>query len=152
MNRTVPMMIVALILFGASAEAQTGPERVNRADAASGARVIDIRTEDECTSASMTDARCLPMRNFKDSSGQVIGFHALRWLLGTVGLSGREQVLVIAANSTDALFVGTLLHLAGQRRVSVLDQPFEAPPGAPAGQTRSLSREVVFTSPMRPES
>ena len=111
--------------------------------------VIDIRDTQSCTIGSLPRARCLPVGHFVDRNGTVISFHALRWLLGTVGLTGGETVLVIGAAPEDTHRVGALLHQAGQRRVLMLDKPFHAPANAPSGTPRSLSRETVFTAPMR---
>lgn len=113
------------------------------------AHVIDIRDLPSCTAASLPRSRCLPVDHFVDPTGKIIDFHALRWLLGTVGLSGGESVLVIGATPQDVRTVGALLYLAGQTHVMMLDSSFEAPPGAPGGTERSLSREKVFTAPMR---
>ena len=49
----------------------------------------------------------------------------------------------------NAAAVGALLFLAGQRTVAVLNQPLTAPPNAEGGSARSLTREAVFTAPMR---
>ncbi len=114
-----------------------------------GDMVIDIRDLESCTAASMPNARCLPVNNFIGPDGTTIGFHALRWLLGTVGLRGDETVLVIGADGQDIKAVAALLYQAGQHRVRRLDKPFAAQSGAPGGDPRSLSREVVFTRPMR---
>ena len=85
-------------------------------------RVIDIRDSQSCTEASMPGARCLPVSNFRDGDGKTIGFHALRWLLGTVGLSGEETVLVIGASAGDVRMVGGLMHRAGQHRVQIQER------------------------------
>ncbi|HEY9079383.1 hypothetical protein [Magnetovibrio sp.] len=115
-------------------------------------RVIDIRDETSCLAGSLPQARCLPVGFFISPTGKVIDFHALRWLLGTVGLTGGESVLVVAANADDAHAVGTLLHRAGQRHVAAYDKPFHAPANASSGSPRSLSRETVFTAPMRDDA
>lgn len=112
-------------------------------------RVIDTRDVAACEAASLPTARCLPMNNFVDGTGNHIGFHALRWLLGTVGLRGSEHVLVIGASPAETRTVGTLLYQAGQMQVSMLNTAFVAAENAPGGETRSMSREVVFTAPMR---
>ncbi len=121
------------------------------AEAGDGERVIDIRALQSCTDASLSGARCLPVNNFISAEGKTIGFHALRWLLGTVGLRGDETVLVVGANMQQVKAVGGLFYRAGQRRVRTLDKPFVAKPGAAGGEPRSLSREVVYTAPMRRE-
>jgi len=112
-------------------------------------RVIDLRDAESCLAGSLPQARCLPVGHFIHPTGTVISFHALRWLLGTVGLKGGETVLVVGDNADDTLKVGALLHRAGQHRVRVFDKPFSAPASAPSGAPRSLSRETVFTVPMR---
>jgi len=113
------------------------------------AHVIDVRDLQSCAQASLPGARCLPIRSLVSPTDGLVGFHALRWLLGTVGLSGAQTVLVIGANARDVRTVGALLYLAGQRRVRLLDKPFAPQSDDPGGVARSLSREVVFTEPMR---
>ncbi len=140
MNRSLHSLAMACCLNLAA---------VNGAAANDGERVIDIRDLKSCASGSLPGARCLPVTNFVRPDGESIGFHALRWLLGTVGLSGHESVLVIGADTQDIKTVAALLYQAGQHRVRTLDKPFAAATGAPGGEVRSLSREVVFTQPMR---
>lgn len=111
--------------------------------------VIDTRDVEACEGASLPGARCLPMNNFVDGTGNPIGFHALRWLLGTVGLSGSEHVLIIGNTPEETRTVGALLYQAGQMQVSMLNTPFVATENTPGGETRSMSREVIFTAPMR---
>ena len=112
-------------------------------------RVIDLRDAETCLAGSLPQARCLPVGHFIDPTGKVIGFHALRWLLGTVGLKGDETVLVVGDSAEDTHRVGALLHRAGQHRIKIFDKPFRVPANAPPGTPRSLSRETVFTAPMR---
>lgn len=118
---------------------------------ATDARVIDIRAEDDCLAGSLPGARCLPAPWLLDGGdGAPIGFHALRWLLGTVGLTGREPLVVYAGPegaTDDALAVAALAYLAGQNTVSVHDGA--AAETGPGGEGRSFSREAVYTAPMR---
>lgn len=112
-----------------------------------GARVIDIRAEADCTSASLAGARCVPAQVLLGTNGGApIGFHALRWLLGTVGLSGAETVAVVPGDDPDANAVAALLHLAGQRDVVLYTGPADL---TARGQARSFSRETIFTAAMR---
>ena len=83
------------------------------------------------------------------ADGRPVGFHTLRWLFGTIGLGGHERVLVVAAEPGDAAAVGALLFLAGQRAVAVLDRPVAIAAGAQGGGARNITREAVFTAPMR---
>jgi len=112
--------------------------------------VLDIRAEDTCLESSLPDARCLPADWLLASeSGDVIGFHALRWLLGTVGLSGDETLAIYAGpdgSVADAWAVAALAYLAGQADVAVIaDASAETGDGWP----RSITREAVYVAPMR---
>jgi hypothetical protein len=112
-------------------------------------RVIDVRAEKACTQASLPGARCLPASELFDAEGAPVSFHVLRWLMGTIGLTGNEPVLIVADDAADAAAVGGLLLLAGQDKVAVLDGSAAIPAGAPGGNPRSMTREAVFTAPMR---
>jgi thiosulfate/3-mercaptopyruvate sulfurtransferase len=112
-------------------------------------RVIDVRDQVSCEKASLAGARCLPAADLFDGGGRPVDFHTLRWLFGTIGLSGNEAVLVAGADTGNAAAVGALLLLAGQRAVAVLKQPLTVPQGAEGGSARSLTREAVFTAPVR---
>ena len=127
----------------------TGLSLISAPDATPYTHVIDTRDLQDCETSSLPRGRCLPVDNFVDPTGKVISFHALRWLLGTVGLSGAENVLVIGDKADTVRTVGALLYLAGQKHVAVLEAPFTAALNAPGGAGRSLSREVIFTAPMR---
>jgi len=111
--------------------------------------VVDVRGSKACERASLTGARCLPAADLFAADGRPVDFHTLRWLFGSIGLSGHERVLVVAADAGDAAAVGALLFLAGQREVAVLDRPLTTPAGASGGSGRNITRETVFTAPMR---
>ncbi len=115
----------------------------------SATRVVDVRDDSACTKASLTGARCLSAAALFDNKGRPVDFHTLRWLLGTIGLSGEERVLVVGADAGKAAAVGALLYLAGQRHVTVLDRPVALPAAAQGGSERNITREAVFTAPMR---
>lgn len=117
--------------------------------------VIDVRDMDDCLRGSLPAARCLPTSSLFDEAGNPVSFHALRWLLGTIDLTGSEDVVVYSGSAqtasddvlNDAWAVAGLIHLAGQHTVSVLNARTSAP--TVPGMARSLSRETVFTAPMR---
>lgn len=114
------------------------------------ARVIDIRAEADCTKASLQGARCVPAEVlFGADGGAPVSFHALRWLLGTVGLSGAETVAVFPGDETRAGAVAALLLLAGQHEVVLYTGTADM---TGRGEARSFSREVIFTAPMRTEN
>lgn len=139
-----------LAAFGVATAATPAALRfVAQSQVGSDPRVIDLRAERACTRASLPGARCLPASKLFDADGAPVSFHVLRWLLGTIGLSGQEQVLLVGDNMADTAAVGGLMLLAGQRDVAVLDRPVTIPVGAPGGSSRSTTRETVFTAPMR---
>ena len=146
------MILICCVALAWSADAVAdsdgGPVAIDSAGQLPDARIIDIQDEDACTTASLPGARCLPFNNFQRADGQTIGFHALRWLLGTVGLNGEETVLVIGGTTDQVKTVGGLIYQAGQHRVAFLTTPFKSPINATGGEPRSFSREVVFTQAM----
>ena len=112
--------------------------------------VIDIRDEEKCLRGSFPASRCLPATDLLDASGRPVSFYALRWLLGTVGLSGDEKVAVYSNNEAKAKSVARLIYLSGQAHVITLPKVSENDISYP-GEPRSLSRETVFSAPMRDE-
>lgn len=122
---------------------------VNSAPADTATRVVDVRDQSVCEKASLAGARCLPAADLFDGNGAPVDFHILRWLLGTIGLTGQERVLVAGDNADKTAAVGALLLLAGQHDVAVLDRPVAIPAGARGGTSRSITREAVFIAPMR---
>ena len=110
------------------------------------ARVIDIRAEAACAQASLPAARCLPAGWLFAAEGGPIDFGALRWLLGALGLDGSETVAIYPAEAPEALASAALLYLAGQSAVVVYAGTAAL---EDSGETRSFSREAVFTAPMR---
>ena len=138
--------LVAAAPVAASADALTF---VDRAAAGAQTRVVDVRAQGACEKASLAGARCLPAAELFYRDGRPVDFHTLRWLFGTIGLTGNERVLVAGADAGDAAAVGALLFLAGQRTVAILSEPLMAPAKAEGGNARSFTREAVFTAPMR---
>ncbi|TYB82142.1 rhodanese-like domain-containing protein [Maritimibacter fusiformis] len=119
-------------------------------DLPDGARIVDIRAEATCGKAAPDGARCLPAEElFADDTASPVSFHALRWLLGTIGLGGDETVAIYPASDPRAEAVAALIYLAGQREVVLLAG---APEHTDRGESRSFSREVIFTAPMRTQA
>ncbi len=113
--------------------------------------VLDIRDEDTCFLGAPPNSRCLPAEQLLSSdAGAPLGFHALRWALGTLGLTGTETLVIYPGDQVsrdDALAAAALLYLTGQRQVLVHDGPaLEIRDGA---RVRALWREVIYTAPMR---
>jgi len=117
--------------------------------------VLDIRDEDTCFLGAPPNTRCLPAEQLLYAdAGTPLGFHALRWALGTLGLTGAETLVIYRGDDAvddggreDALAAAALLYLAGQAEVLVHEGPaLEIRDGA---QVRALWREVIYTAPMR---
>ena len=141
----------ALLALAAAPAAASGDTLtfVDRPAIDSQTRVIDVRDQGACEKASLPSARCLPAADLFERDGLPVDFHTLRWLLGTIGLTGNESVIVAGTDPANAAAVGALLFLAGQRAVAVLKQPLTVPANAEGGSARGLTRETVFTAPMR---
>lgn len=131
------------IAFVAGAEARPATDEV----------VIDARPLAECRRASLPGARCLPATEFLGPHHRLAGEREILWLLGTVGLTGGEPVLVIGQDATERTFLAGLLHLAGQRTVRVLSEPMSrllaSRADAAPGNERGIIRAAVYTAPMR---
>ncbi|MEZ5767137.1 MAG: hypothetical protein R3D80_05265 [Paracoccaceae bacterium] len=116
-----------------------------------GTAVLDIRDEESCLASSPPGARCLPAEQMlTGADGAPIGFHALRWALGTLGLTGAETLVIYQGDTVapeDARAAAALVYLAGQAEVLVHAGPaLETDVG---GDGRAPWREVVYTAPMR---
>lgn len=115
--------------------------------------VLDIRAEADCLAGSLPEARCLPAEWVLDGgTGRTIGFSPLRWLLGTLGLTGGETLVIYdgaESPSPEAWAMAALVHLAGQAEVAVFEGRAEMGRG---GWPRAFTREAVFTAPMRLEA
>ena len=126
-----------------------------RTVAAEGSVVIDTRPLADCRAKSLAGARCLPAEDFLGPHRRLPSARDLLWLLGTAGLSGEENVLVVGQEAGARDFVAGLLYIAGQRSVRVLTEPlgrvFEAGAAAGPGRERGMIREAVFAAPMRDE-
>jgi thiosulfate/3-mercaptopyruvate sulfurtransferase len=141
--------LLAAVAVAPAAASTDALSFVDRPAIDSHTHVIDVRAQAACEKASLAGARCLPAADLFEADGRPVDFHTLRWLFGTIGLSGHERVLVVAADAGSAAAVGALLFLAGQQDVAVLDRPVAIAAGAPGGSDRNITREAVFTAPMR---
>lgn len=145
-------LLLATCLFAAPVRAGSDLAYTQEADVGE-VTIVDTRPLAECRQASLPGARCLPAADLLGPQRQLPAERDLLWLLGTLGLSGEERVLVVGDTASGRDFVGGLLYLAGQRQVRILDQAVTplliGVAGPSPGQGRSLVRTAVFTQPMR---
>ena len=120
---------------------------------------IDARPKAACSTLSVRDARCLPTRSLVASKGpgkdQLVSFYHMLWLLGSLGVSEHERVVVFAEHQSDAYALGALLFLVGHSRVSVWTESVERllkATNTGPGRTRGLLRTRYWAAPVREES
>ena len=72
----------------------------------------------------------------------------IRWLLGSYGLTGSEQVAIYADDAKVRDALAAIFYLAGQDRVSRLAESVEIELNG-RGVTGALSRQTLFTGKVR---
>lgn len=118
---------------------------------APGTFILDVRSEAACEKASLAGASCLAASRVLGPNRRLPNVSGLLWLLGTVGLAGDEHVVIAGDNDEDKAFMAGLLHLAGQKKITVIKprlSDLKAAAMAP-GAMRSKTRQKVFEAPMR---
>ncbi len=113
--------------------------------------ILDSRRAIDCEKASLKGARCLPVTDILGPQKALANFSGLLWLLGTVGLTGSEHVVIIGDKLHEQEFWAGVLFIAGQKRISILTTPLEvfAKNQLAPGTTRSKTREKVYQATMR---
>ena len=110
--------------------------------------VVDARPGPECLKATIPGALCLSLDNVLNVKGRLANIRDIRWLLGSFGLSGNEYVVIFADEAVRRDGMATVLYLAGQARVSRLDEGV-AVELVGRGRSGALSREVSFSKKVR---
>ena len=114
-----------------------------------GWQLLDTRAADRCKQRSLKGARCLSAGELLGPNRRLPSLRDIAWLLGTLGLSGDETVVIAGRPGLQRDFVAGVLYLAGQRNVWVLKPPLgrliAAGKGKLAnGRGRGMSREVIY--------
>ena len=119
-----------------------------------GTFILDVRSEAECERASLAGASCLATNRVLGPNRRLPNVSGLLWLLGTVGLTGDEHVVIVGDSDEDKTFMAGLLYLTGQKKITVMTQRLsELKSAAMApGAARSRTRQKVFQAPMRDDS
>ncbi len=85
--------------------------------------LIDVRKQTDCLQQTLTNAICLPVESLLTDRARLANFSGLLWKLGTAGLAGSEHVLILGDNMARKEFMAGVLHLAGQKKITLLHQP-----------------------------
>ena len=143
------------LLFVAQAQSSTmaGPVAYTDNTGLKAELIIDVRQLDKCEKASLPGAHCLPLRDVLGPHKRLANISGLLWLLGTVGLSGFEHVMVIGDRARDRDFMAGLLYIAGQKKTTILETVISNNSALAnrleAGTVRGRTREKVFQASMR---
>lgn len=84
-------------------------------------KIVDVRDVSECRKSTLQSATCLSVEDLMASRQRLANFSGLLWKLGTIGLTGSEHVLVVGNSVARKDTFAGILHLAGQRKISILD-------------------------------
>ena len=71
--------------------------------------LVDARPLEDCREGTLPGALCFPMDKALSDSGRLANMRDLRWLLGTYGLTGSENVVVFADQPAHRDVVSVLL-------------------------------------------
>ena len=142
------LMVLAVLTGGNSAFAGELIPAVASLQLHREAVVVDARPGPECLKATIPGALCLSLDNVLNVKGRLANIRDIRWLLGSFGLSGNEYVVIFADEAVRRDGMATVLYLAGQARVSRLDEGV-AVELVGRGRSGALSREVSFSKKVR---
>ncbi len=110
--------------------------------------LVDARPLEDCREGTLPGALCFPMDKALSDSGRLANMRDLRWLLGTYGLTGSEEVVVFADQPESRDAVSVLFFLAGQSKVSRLSSASVLELKS-RGSTGALSRQAFYIADVR---
>jgi hypothetical protein len=110
--------------------------------------LVDARPLKDCRESTLPGALCFPMNKVLSDSGRLANMRDFRWLLGTYGLTGSENVVVFADQPAHRDVVSVLFFLAGQSKVSRLSGASELELQS-RGSTGALSRQAFYIADVR---
>ncbi|WP_275099077.1 rhodanese-like domain-containing protein [Sedimenticola hydrogenitrophicus] len=149
----LPLLWMMLMVSPLSAAA-TGLVYIDQLPDGDGWRLLDSRSVERCEQRSIQGARCLSVDQLLGQRDRLPSLRDITWLLGSLGLSGEETVVIAGRPGLERDFIAGVIYLAGQRRVLVLRTPLSQSissknwPVGP-GQRRSMSRETQYVATPR---
>lgn len=146
--------LILLTFITATLPSQASIQTLNSSSPATLNKMIllDARAIEQCLHSSVSGARCLPAGTFYSKEYGLASFHHINWVLGTMGLSENDDLLVFADNEADRDAVVGLLFLAGQLKVSRWTGEMEQLQnllGAGPGQARGATRTHIYAGTTR---
>ena len=109
---------------------------------------VDAGAVATCLKAARPDTLCLSLDRVLNPAGRLANMRDVRWLLGSYGLTGDEQVVIYADQERTRDAMAAIFYLAGQDQVSRLnDGPQVNLTGR--GIAGALSRRALFVGEVR---
>lgn len=149
--RDIRIQLIALVLCLAMPGLSSADDSIPIVDLSTLANrsvLVDARPLEDCRESTLSGALCFPMNKVLSDSGRLANMRDLRWLLGTYGLTGSENVVVFADQPAHRDVVSVLFFLAGQSKVSRLSSAsvLELKSRGSAG---ALSRQAFYIADVR---
>ena len=154
MQRAISLTLLVVVL-APSVQAESNLSMISGYALTTGnEKLIDARTEKVCIENALADAICLPTERFIGTYGRIANMRDIRWLLGALGLTGAETVIVFADDPQRRDTVTAVLYLAGQKKLIRVIEPVSRlleHGGLRRGNSRiaALFRISVFEVPVR---
>ena len=149
--RDIQIQLIALVLCLAMPGLSSADDSIPIVDLltlANRSVLVDARPLEDCRESTLQGALCFPMSKVLSDSGRLANMRDLRWLLGTYGLTGSENVVVFADQPAHRDVVSVLFFLAGQSKVSRLSSAAELELQS-RGSIGALSRQAFYIADVR---
>ncbi|MCP4950776.1 MAG: hypothetical protein GY922_02870 [Proteobacteria bacterium] len=149
--RDIQIQLIALVLCLAIPGLSSADDSIPIVDLltlANRSVLVDARPLEDCRESTLQGALCFPMSKVLSDSGRLANMRDLRWLLGTYGLTGSENVVVFADQPAHRDVVSVLFFLAGQSKVSRLSSAAELELQS-RGSIGALSRQAFYIADVR---
>ena len=112
---------------------------------------VDAGAVAACLKAARAGALCLSLDRVLNPAGRLANMRDVRWLLGSYGLTGDEQVVIYADDEKTRDAMAAVFYLAGQDRVGRLINSAQVDLTG-KGVAGALSRRVLFVGNVRLEN